>query len=155
MGTCAGLRGSLRPVALVAPRRDCGDPRRHFCAAAPVAHRADCAYGTRLHPRRARAGYGGASRRGMRLAEGTSMRRSGRRQREPWGRAAVEYGVDAVVGGKAWVNFLYFWLLDQGMLSADTLNAHRVSASGKVPQERRRRCWSHLVHTLSTSMARV
>jgi len=50
---------------------------------------------------------------------------------------------------------LYFWLLDQRMLSADTLNAHGVSASGKVPQERRRRCWSLLVHTLSTSMARV
>jgi hypothetical protein len=67
----------------------------------------------------------------------------------------VEPGVDAVVGGKGRVNFLYSWLLEQGMLSADTLHAHGVSASGKVPPERRRRCWSHLVHTLSTSMARV
>lgn len=67
----------------------------------------------------------------------------------------MEPGVDAVVGGKGCVNFLYFWLLDQRMLSADTLNAHGVSAGGKVPQERRRRCWSHLAHTLSTSMARV
>ena len=67
----------------------------------------------------------------------------------------MAYGVDAVVGGKGRVNFLYSWLLDQGMLSADTLNAHGVSASGKVPQERRRRCWSHLAHTLSTSMARA